>query len=222
MPDWTTCAKLVAPRAGWLLGGAVRRIRVGRALNWLRPNLDGPCWRSIINKTKHERSTCLNWIDLVIILILAWFTYAAFHAGMIRELITIAGAVFGVALAGLFYKELAEDVKVAFDDQQTAEIIAFAMVFGATVLASQLLAIFLKQAASLLMLGLMDSLGGAIVGFTKGFIFVEIGLILAITFTTLGLEGAVQSSAIAPFFLDIVPALKLILPGEFKNAVNGF
>jgi membrane protein required for colicin V production len=173
-------------------------------------------------KAKHERSARLNWIDIVIIVILAWFTYAAFHAGMIRELITIAGAVFAVALAGLFYKELAQDVKVAVDNDQTAEIVAFAMVFGATVLASQLLALFLKQAASLLMLGLMDSLGGAIIGFVKGFIFVEIGLILAITFTTLGLEGAVDDSAIAPFFLDIVPFLRVILPGEFKNAIDSF
>jgi membrane protein required for colicin V production len=164
----------------------------------------------------------LNWIDFVIIAALAWFTYAAFHAGMIRELITIAGAVFAVALAGLFYKELAEDVKVAVDNQQTAEIIAFGMIFGATVLASQLLALFLKQAASLLMLGLMDSLGGAVIGLFKGFVFVEIALIIAITFTTLGLEGAVDDSTIAPLFLDLLPVLKAILPSEFKNAVDGF
>jgi membrane protein required for colicin V production len=164
----------------------------------------------------------LNWVDFVIIGVLAWFTYAAFHAGLIREVITIGGAVFAVALAGLFYTELAEDVEVAVDNEETARIIAFGMIFGATVLASQLLALFLKQAASLLLLGLMDSLGGAIIGLAKGFIFVEIGLIAAITFPDLGLEDSVANSAIAPFFLDFLPVLKHILPAEFKNAIAAF
>jgi uncharacterized membrane protein required for colicin V production len=72
------------------------------------------------------------------------------------------------------------------------------------------------------MLGLADSVGGAVVGFIKGFIFVEMGLILLITFDTLGFNGAVEDSALAPFFLDVLPVLKLILPGEFKDAVNAF
>ena len=164
----------------------------------------------------------MSWIDVVILATMLWFTYAAFHAGMIREVITIVGAVFAVALAGLFYQELAEDVHVAVDNQETARIIAFAMIFGATILAAQLTALFLKQAATLLMLGLADSLGGAVVGFIKGFIFVEMGLILMITFDSLGLNGAVEDSALAPIFLNAVPVLKLILPGEFKDAVNAF
>ena len=164
----------------------------------------------------------MNWIDFVIIGMLAWFTYAAFHAGLIREVITIAGAIFAVALAGLLYIDLAQDVQVAIDDEQTAEVVAFAVIFGATVLASQLLALFLKQAASLLLLGLMDSLGGALIGLTKGVIFVEIALMMAITFPSLGLDGSVANSAIAPFFLDFIPVLKHILPGDFKTAVEGF
>jgi membrane protein required for colicin V production len=164
----------------------------------------------------------LSWIDIVILATLIWFTYAAFHAGMIREVITIVGAVFAVALAGLFYVELAEDVGVAVDNEETARIIAFAMIFGATILASQLTAMFLKQAASLLLLGLADSVGGAFIGLLKGFVFIEIGLIIMITFKSLGLNGAVEDSALAPFFLDLIPILKLILPGEFKEAIDTF
>ena len=164
----------------------------------------------------------MNWIDFIILASLAWFTYSAFHAGMIREVVTIAGAIFAVALAGLLYMELAEDVGVAVKNEQTAQLIAFGVIFGATVLASQLLAVFLKQAASLLMLGLMDSIGGAGIGILKGAIFVEVALIAAITFPSLGLEAAAENSAIAPVFLDFLPVLKHILPGEFKNAIDSF
>ena len=164
----------------------------------------------------------MSWIDIAILATLVWFTYAAFHAGMIREVITIIGAIFAVALAGLFYEELAQDVLVAVDDEETARIIAFGMIFGATVLASQLIAVFLKQAASILLLGLFDSIGGAVIGLIKGFIFVEIALIAFVTFESLGLNGAVEDSALAPVFLDVLPILKPILPAEFKDAVNAF
>ena len=164
----------------------------------------------------------MNWIDFLIVAAMIWFTYSAFHAGLIREVITIMGAVLAVALAGLFYEELAKDVTVAVSNEQTARIIAFAMIFGATVLASQLLALFLKQAASLLLLGLADSVGGAAIGLAKGFLFVEIALIIAITFPNLGFDKAIDDSTIAPFFLDFLPLLKHILPGEFKNAIDSF
>ena len=164
----------------------------------------------------------MSWIDIVILATMAWFTYAAFHAGMIREVITIFGAIFAVALAGLFYQELAEDVRVAIDDEEATRIIAFAMIFGAVILASQLAALFLKQAASLLLLGLFDSLGGAFIGFLKGFIFVEVALILGVTFESLGFRGAIESSALAPLYLDLLPFLRWILPAQFKDAISSF
>lgn len=153
---------------------------------------------------------------------LAWFTYSAFHAGMIREIVTLIGAIFAVALAGLFYQDLAQDVKVAVDNQQTAEIIAFAMIFGAVVLASTLIASFMKTAASVLMLGLFDSIGGAFIGLFKGIVLVEIALIFAVTFPSLGLVDAVDGSVISPFFLDLIPFLEHILPDEFGIAIDSF
>jgi uncharacterized membrane protein required for colicin V production len=164
----------------------------------------------------------LSWIDIAILATMAWFTYAGFHAGMIREVITILGAIFAVALAGLFYQDLAADVKVAVDNEETARIIAFGMIFGATILASQLAAMFLKQAATLLFLGLFDSIGGAFIGFIKGFILIEIALIIGVTFESLGFRGAIDRSALAPLFLDFLPFLRWILPAQFKEAITGF
>ena len=164
----------------------------------------------------------MNWVDIVIFVLLAWFTFAAFNAGLIREVVTILGAIAAVFLAGRFYTDLAQDVMVAVNDEQTAQIIAFAMIFGAAVLASQLIAFFLKHLASLLFLGPVDKLGGAVIGFVKGFVFVEIALITAITFPKLGLQEAVENAALAPFFLDLLPVLKALLPREFRDAIDAF
>jgi uncharacterized membrane protein required for colicin V production len=162
----------------------------------------------------------LNWVDALILATFAWFVYSAFNAGLIRELITIVGAVFAVALAGLFYADLARDIDVAVKNEETSQIIAFATIFGAAVFASQLVALFLKQAASLLLLGLFDSLGGAAFGFLKAFVFVEIALIFLVTFPSLGLKDDVESAKLAPIFLDSLPLLLRILPDRFEAAVE--
>ena len=164
----------------------------------------------------------MNWVDVLILATLGWFVFAGFHAGLIREAVTIIGAVFAVALAGTFYKELATDIEVAISDDQTAEIVAFGVIFGATVLASQLLALFLKQASNLLFLGLFDSMGGAGIGFVKAFVFVEIALIAGITFESLGVAKVINDSILSGFFLNLLPVLKHILPGEFKTAIESF
>jgi uncharacterized membrane protein required for colicin V production len=164
----------------------------------------------------------LNWIDAAIIATIIWSTYAAFNAGMIREVITIVGAIAAVVLAGLFYESLATDIEVAIGDPQTADIVSFGIILSAVIVASQLTALFLKQAASFLMLGIFDSIGGAAIGFLKGFIFVEIGLIVAITFTSLHLQDNIEGSAFAPLFLEVLPVLKHLLPGEFTIAIDNF
>jgi membrane protein required for colicin V production len=164
----------------------------------------------------------LNWVDAFIVVSILWFTFAAFNAGMIREVVTIIGTVFAIVLAGLLYTELAKDVQVAIDNEQTALVVSFAIIFGAVMLATQLVAIFLKQTAQLLMLGIFDSMGGAVIGLIKGFILVEIALIAAITFPSLNLTDDVEASAFAPFFLDLLPIVKYILPGEFKAAIDDF
>lgn len=164
----------------------------------------------------------MNWVDILIVISLVWFTFAAFHAGFIREVVTIAGAIAAVGLAGLLYTDLAKDVAVAIDDEQTSRIVAFAVIFGATVLASQLIASFLKQLVSMLFLGSLDHMGGAVIGFIKGVIFVEIALIFAITFPKLGVQNAVEGSVLAPLFLDVLPFLKALLPREFRDAIDAF
>ena len=57
----------------------------------------------------------MNWVDVAIVVIVAWFTFSAFSAGVIREVVTIVGVALGIVLAGLFYQDLADDVKLAVD-----------------------------------------------------------------------------------------------------------
>ena len=162
----------------------------------------------------------MNWVDVAIVIVLAWFTFSAFSAGVIREVVTIVGVALGVVLAGLFYKDLADDVRLAIDTDHAPEIIAFLVIFGACFLAGQLAAMVLKQTASLLMLGTFDHLFGAVFGFVKGMVVVELLLILFVTFPTLDLRNTIDQSMFGPLFLHGMPVLLRVLPAEFDNAVH--
>src|SRR5690242_15877889 len=117
--------------------------------------------RTLGGRPSSQRSTGevtpLNWVDFAILGVMAWFTFTAFRAGLIREVVTIGGAVLGVILAGHFYMRLSEDFQVAIDDKEAANVAAFLVIFGAAVLGSSMVAMFLKRAATLFMLGPWDS-----------------------------------------------------------------
>jgi len=164
----------------------------------------------------------MNWLDIVIVLVIAFFALSAFRAGLIREVVTLASIVVGVIVAGLFYDNLARDILVFIDDEKTALIVSFLVLLGAVYLAGQLITVMLKQAASLLLLGWADHGGGALFGLLKGLVVVEILLILLVTYPQLGLKSDIDGSALASVFLDAAPLLLLVLPDEFELAVDLF
>lgn len=162
----------------------------------------------------------MNWVDAVIIVLVVWFTFSAFSAGIIREIVTMTGVALGIVLAGLFYQDLASDIKLAVDNDSAANIAAFLTIFFACFLAGQLAGMLLKQTASLLMLGTFDHLFGAAFGFVKGMALVEILLIVFVTFPAFGFKDAIRDSLFGPIFLNGIPILLRILPAEFRNAVD--
>ena len=164
----------------------------------------------------------MNWLDIVIVLVIAFFAISAFRAGLIREVVTLVSVAVGVVVAGLFYDDLARDVLVFINDHDARQVVAFLILLGAIYLAGQLIAGMLKRAASLLLLGMADHAGGALFGLIKGLIVVEVLLILLVTYPQLGLQSDIDGSAIASVFLDAAPLLLLVLPDEFEQAVDAF
>ena len=163
----------------------------------------------------------MNWLDIAIVLIVAFFATTAFSAGLIRELVTLVSAVGGIVVAGLFYDDLARDVLVFIDNKDIANIVAFLVLLGAIYLAGQLIAIMLKQVTTILLLGWADRLGGALFGLLKGLVVVEVLLIAFVTFDV-GLDDAIEDSGLASVFLDAASVLLIILPDDFERAVDAF
>lgn len=164
----------------------------------------------------------MNWLDAVIIALVLWFTFAAFQAGFIRESVTVVAAVIGVALAGLFYNDLADDVLLFIDSSQLANIVAFVIIFSAAALAGQVMALVLKPTVNVLQLGIFDQLLGAGFGMAKALVFIQIFLILFVTYPRWGLEKDIDDSLFGSLIIENTAVLVKILPAEFEGAVDDF
>ena len=164
----------------------------------------------------------MSWIDAVIVIIFLYFIITAFSAGFIRETIGTTAAVLGVVLAGLFYNDVADSLLSSIDNQTTAAVVGFLIIFLAITVAGQVLAMLVHPAITVLQLGIVDQLLGAIFGAAKAFIIVEVMLILFITYPRYDLDKKINDSQFAGVMLDgSAPVLK-ILPDIFHSKVNAF
>jgi len=164
----------------------------------------------------------MNWLDFVIILIIAVFAFHAFRSGLIRQVVTLLSVIIGVVVAGALHEEMASDVLFFIEGERTARIVGFLVLMGAVYLAGQLVAVMLRGAASLLLLGWADRLGGAAFGAVEALIVIEVLLVLVVTYPQLGLQEDIDNSALAQAFLDAAPAVTWVLPDRFEQAVDAF
>ena len=162
----------------------------------------------------------MNWLDILILAALAWFTWAAYRSGLVREFITLAAILLALPIAGLFYDRLAERLVDIIGGQTGAAVVAFLMIFVAVIVAGQLASIAVKQAVQLLHLGWADHSAGAFFGFVKGLLIVEALLILFVTYPEPDFREDVAGSPTASFLLDDLPVAGALLPSEFETHVD--
>ncbi len=160
----------------------------------------------------------MNWLDIIIIVVIAISTFLGLRAGLIKAVLSLAGLIVGVILAGRYYVTLSEQLTF-ISQEDTARVVAFAIILIVVSIIFMVIARFLKWAVSAIMLGWVNRLGGAIFGFVLGAIFC--GALLAICVKFLDVEGVVTGSGLATILLDRFPMVLALLPDEF-DAIRSF
>lgn len=159
----------------------------------------------------------MNWLDIVLIVVLALFILSGLIQGFIRTALALAGLIVGIFLAGRYYVAFGNWLPIA--NTNIANIVAFAIIFIAVMVAAVLLAFFLRKIISLIMLGWADKLLGALFGLVLGALFC--GAVLTLLTRFLTIEATVGGSWIATMLLDRFPVVLALLPEEF-DAVREF
>jgi membrane protein required for colicin V production len=156
----------------------------------------------------------MNWLDIVILAIIVIATFLGLWIGLIRAALFLAGIIVGVFLAGRYYIPLSQHLSFV-GDESVARVVAFVIILVAVMLVALLLALFLNRLTSLVPLGWVNRLGGAIFGLFLGALFW--GAVLAIWVKYLGSNNTIEGSVLARFLLDRFPMVLALLPAEFDS-----
>jgi len=161
----------------------------------------------------------MSWLDLVIVVVLAVGAFFGLRMGIIKAVLSLAGVIVGVVLAGQYYVALADVLPFFSETSSAAKIVAFAIILIVVMVIAVVLARLLKWATSVMMLGWVNHLGGAALGLVLGAIFC--GALLAIWVKWMGAGDTITESMIAPILLDKFPGVLALLPEEF-DAIRSF
>jgi len=160
----------------------------------------------------------MNWLDILIIVVIAVSTFLGLKIGIIKAVLSLAGTIVGVILAGRYYVPLSEQLPF-ISQASMARGVAFAVILIGVIVIAALIAWLLKWAASTVKLGWVNYLGGAIFGLLMGAIVC--GAILAIWVKFFGPAGAIAESSVATILVGRFPVVLALLPDEF-DAIRSF
>jgi membrane protein required for colicin V production len=161
----------------------------------------------------------MNWLDIVLLIVIAVFTVMGIKQGIIKVLFTLVGGIVGVVLAGRFSDSLGG--KLTFiSDEGTAKIVAFALILVVVMLIAAILAFIIKKIAETILLGWINHLGGGILGLVLGALFC--GAVLAMWLKFRGDSDVITGSFISDFLINKFKIVLGLLPGDFKSVKDFF
>ncbi|MFH1003234.1 MAG: CvpA family protein [Chloroflexota bacterium] len=159
----------------------------------------------------------MNWLDIVILIVMVITTLYGLRSGLIKTVLDVVGLLVGIVLAGRFYSSLAGALTFV-PSEGWAKIIAFIIILVAVIIVAGILARLLKWLTSLVMLGWLNHLLGAVFGLVWGGIVLGALLTVWVKFFSTGIIG---DSALARILVDTFPLALALLPDEF-NGVRTF
>ncbi len=161
----------------------------------------------------------MSWLDIIIVIVIAVFAFLGLRMGIIKAVLSLVGLIVGVVLAGRYYVPFSEQLTFISSDN-IAKIVAFAVILIGVMVIARVAAGLLKRVVSMLMLGWVDRVGGAIFGLVLGATLC--GALLAIWIKYLGMADVIADSALSFLLLDRLPMALALLPGEFDGVRSFF
>jgi membrane protein required for colicin V production len=161
----------------------------------------------------------MNWLDIVLIVGLLVSALMGFFSGLIRILFMLAGVILGIFLAGLWADGLAS--KLTFiSDPNIAHVTAFVIILLATMIVFMILEfVIIRLIIKSKTLGVIDKVGGSILGLLVGAIFM--GAIMAVELKYFGPNPLITSSPLASFLVDKFGIVLGLLPSQF-DIIRGY
>ncbi len=156
-----------------------------------------------------------NWLDWTLTLVLVASVAAAAMKGFIRELISLASVVAGLAVAALGYPWAAKWFEDLTRSHDVALAAGFLALFVATLVVGALVSALAKKLIKTAGLQSFDRILGAIFGAVRG-LAVDCILLLALVAFAIKPE-AVRQSVLAPYVTTGARVIAVAMPADLKS-----
>ncbi|MFH1031735.1 MAG: CvpA family protein [Chloroflexota bacterium] len=156
----------------------------------------------------------MNWLDIVILAAAGIAIIMGLLIGLIRAVLSLAGLVVGVILAGRFYMRLSE-LLTFIPQPKIAGVVAFAIILIVVLIIASILTKVFEAAIKAIKLGWINRLGGA--AFQVILAGLTISTILAVWVQLFGAPEIIVQSKLATILLDRFPVILTLLPAEFRE-----
>lgn len=158
----------------------------------------------------------MNWVDIVIVVIVALSTLSSLRRGFVRQALGLIGFIVGIYAALSHHQTLARALAGAAGSSTMATMVAFVLVLLAVWVAFAALGAITYRALKAIGLEWADHAIGMLVGLLIGLFVTVCFLLLFIRIPVLGISDAIRRSILASYIFEVLPHLKQLLPSDLR------
>ncbi len=159
----------------------------------------------------------MNFLDIFIVIILAYCLIRGIFSGLIRELSAIVGVFAGFYGAYTYYPEVAKLLSRWISDTAYLNILSFLIIFCLLFILVSILGVIIKYVLKIAFLGWVDRICGAGFGAVKGILIVSVILITLTAFLSKG-TPVIRDSLLAPHVTLISQNMAKVVSKDMKKA----
>jgi membrane protein required for colicin V production len=160
----------------------------------------------------------MNWLDVVLLAVLAVSAALSFRKGLTREVVGLASVVLAILLGIWFYGAAGSFLEPYLSSRGLANFAGFLLVFCGVLLLGHLVSYAIGKFLKVTGLSIFDHLLGAVFGALRG-LLITVALVMAIMAFSAADKppSSVVNSRTAPYVVDAARAFAAMAPHELKE-----
>ena len=159
----------------------------------------------------------MNWIDLVLVLVIASSVLAGFASGFARVGVGFAAMIVGMFCGFWFYGIVAAYVMDYVASRAIANLIGFFVILAGVLILGAILGTILAKFFKWIGLSWLDRLLGGAFGVVRGFVIAAAMVTVLLAFSPSPPPRSVLDSKLLPYVINVSGVLAAMTPHEIKD-----
>jgi membrane protein required for colicin V production len=157
----------------------------------------------------------MNPFDIVIVVVLGYCLVRGIFRGLVKELSSLVGVFAGFYGAYSYYDTLGRLLSRVVANVAYRNILSFLLIFVGVFVLVSIIGVLLRYVMSIVFLGWVDRICGALFGVFKGVLIVSVLLVAFTTFLPKN-TPVIQDSRLAPHLSNISEQMSRVLSSDMK------